>query len=44
MVVIKVLNHVTKKLVLILLEFKNTKACLNLHYNLDKSYLFGNEK
>ena len=44
MVVIEVLNHVRKKLVLILLEFKNIKACLNLHYNFDNSYLFGNEK
>ena len=44
MVVIEVLNHVRKKLVLILLEFKNIKACLSLHYNFDNSYLFGNEK
>ena len=33
-----------KKLVLILLEFNNTKFFLNLHYKLDDSYWFVNEK
>ena len=44
MVLIEVLNHVRKKLVLILLEFNNTKFFLNLHYKLDDSYWFVNEK
>ena len=44
MVLIEALNNVRKNLVLILLEFDNTKFCLNLHYNVDNSYLFVNEK